>query len=408
MGRRAFQAGTHALSGDIMSFTETTTTSWFSRLKGALIKIVVGFILLIACIWLLFWNEGRSVKTYRALVEGAGLVVSVDNTSVDAANEGKLVHISGPVKPVGTPEDDMLGVSAAGAAGLERIVEMYQWVETSKSETRKQLGGSEETVTTYSYHKEWKRNEVSSGSFRQSGHDNPQKPIDDASFPVKSATIGAFSVDGRAVARLGDERPVPLTALEVNRMSEAVTLGKPVSTIAGQAVFSFNPDDPQVGDIRIRFERSDIAEASFVGAQRGGGLTPYKTTNGRDLFLSDAGLLDAPAMFDAAQSENTIITWLVRVGGLVGIFVGFAFILSILGVIADVVPFIGSIVRFGTTAIALILTLLIGPAVIAIAWIAYRPLIAIAVLAVGVALAAGILYLRRGKAATAPPVLGRA
>lgn len=69
-----------------MSFTETTTTSWFSRLKGALIKIVVGFILLIACIWLLFWNEGRSVKTYRALVEGAGLVVSVDNGSVDPAS----------------------------------------------------------------------------------------------------------------------------------------------------------------------------------------------------------------------------------------------------------------------------------------------------------------------------------
>ena len=390
-----------------MSFTETTTTSWFSRLKGALIKIVIGFILLIACIWLLFWNEGRSVTTYRALVEGSGLVVSVDNGSVDPVNDGKLVHISGPVKPVGVPEDDVLGISAEGAVGVNRIVEMYQWIETSKSETRKQLGGSEETVTTYSYHKEWKSNEVSSGSFRQSGHDNPQKPIDDASFPVKSATIGAFSVDGRAVARLGDERPIPLTAIDANRMGEAVTLGKPVSTIAGQAVFSFNPQDPQVGDIRIFFERSDISEASFVGAQRGGGLTPYKTTNGRDLFLSDAGLVDAPAMFDAAQSENTIITWLVRIGGLVGIFIGFAFILSILGVIADVVPFIGSIVRFGTTAIALIFTLLIGPAVIAIAWIAYRPFVAIAVLAIGIALAVGILYLRRGKAA-ATPALGRA
>ena len=47
-------------------------------------------------------------------------------------------------------------------------------------------------------------------------------------------------------------------------------------------------------------------------------------------------------------------------------------------------------------------------AVIAIAWIAYRPLIAIAVLAAGVALATGILYLRRGKAAATAPALGRA
>lgn len=394
---QASQAGTQALSGDRMSFTETTTTSWFSRLKGALIKIVVGFILLIACIWLLFWNEGRSVKTYRALVEGAGLVVSVDNGSVDPANDGKLVHVSGPVKPVGVPEDNVLGVAAQGAVGLARIVEMYQWVETSKSETRKQLGGSEETVTTYSYHKEWNRREIGSGSFRQSGHDNPQKPIDDARFAVPSATIGAFSVDGRAVARLGAERPVPLTAIEANRLGEAVALGKPVSTIGGQAVFSFDPQNPAVGDIRIRFERSDISEASFVGAQRGTGLTPYRTTNGRDLFLSEGGLVDAAAMFDAAQSENTIVTWAVRVG----LFVGFAFILSILGVIADVVPFLGSLVRFGTTAIALVFTLLIGPAVIAVAWIAYRPLLAIAVLAAGIALAAGILYLRRGKAAPA-------
>ncbi|MCJ8054068.1 TMEM43 family protein [Shinella curvata] len=389
-----------------MSFTETTTTSWFSRLKSALIKIVVGFILLIACIWLLFWNEGRSVKTYRALVEGAGLVVSVENGAVDPANEGKLVHISGPVKPVGVPEDSQLGISADGAVGLDRIVEMYQWVEESKSETRKQLGGSEETVTTYSYRKEWNRREISSSGFRQSGHDNPQKPIDDASFPVASANIGAFSVDGRTVANLGDDRPIPLTALDVNRVGEATALAKPVSALGGQAVFAFDPQNPQVGDIRISFKRSDLSEASFVGAQRGNGLTAYKTTNGRELLLSEAGIHDAAAMFETAQSENTIITWAVRVGGLIGIFIGFAFIFSILGVIGDVIPFIGSIVNFGTSAIALILTLLIGPAVIAIAWIAYRPVIAIAVLVAGIALAAGILYLRRGKAAAAPATTG--
>jgi len=295
----------------------------------------------------------------------------------------------------------VLGIAADGAAGLERVVEMYQWVETSRSETRKQLGGGEETVTTYSYNKEWKRDAVNSSNFRQSGHDNPQKPIDDASFFVPSATIGTFSVDGRAVARLGDERPIPLTGSDANRLGETAALGKPASVVVGQAIFSYNPQNPEIGDIRISFTRSDIDSASFVGAQRGAGLVPYTTSNGRALFLSEAGLVDAPAMFDAAQSENTVITWLVRAGGLIGLFIGFVFILSILGVIADLVPFIGSLVRFGTTAIALIFTLLIGPTVIAIAWITYRPLIAIAVLATGIALAAGILYLRRGKAAPA-------
>ena len=118
-----------------MSFTETTTTSWFSRLKSGLVGLVIGPLLVLGMIWLLSWNEGRSVQTYRALVEGAGLVVSVDSGSIDAANEGKLVHVAGPVKPDGTPEDAALGVVAEGAAGLSRKVEMYQWVEDSSSET---------------------------------------------------------------------------------------------------------------------------------------------------------------------------------------------------------------------------------------------------------------------------------
>ena len=380
-----------------MSFTETTSRSWFSRLKGALLKIVIGLVLVFGCIWLLAWNEGRSVATYRSLVEGAGLVVSVGSDAVDAANEGKLVHISGPVKPVGVPSDSLFGISADGAVGVERVVEMYQWVESSRSETRTKLGGGEETVTTYSYAKEWRQNEVNSSNFRQSGHDNPKKPVDDSSFAVASATIGAFSIDGGAVASLGRESPITLTQDDANRMRTALSTGKPVTIEGGQATFSFNRNNPAIGDVRIRFERSDLAEASFVGAQRGNGLTGYKTTNGRTLFLSDAGLVAANEMFDAAQSQNTIITWLVRVGGLVGLFVGFSAMLSIFGVIGDIVPFIGSIIRMGTSAIALVLTLLVGPLVIALAWIAYRPVLAIGIIAVGVAIAAAILYKRRNR-----------
>ena len=71
--------------------------------------------------------------------------------------------------------------------------------------------------------------------------------------------------------------------------------------------------------------------------------------------------------------------------------------LSIFGVIGDIVPFIGSIIRMGTSAIALVLTLLVGPLVIALAWIAYRPVLAIGIIAVGVAIAAAILYKRRNR-----------
>ncbi|HVK91498.1 MAG TPA: TMEM43 family protein [Mycoplana sp.] len=190
-----------------------------------------------------------------------------------------------------------------------------------------------------------------------------------------------------------------LTPDDAAQLGEIIGLDGSAAVLNGWATFSDDAKLPAIGDLRFRFERVDLDAASFVGAQRGSELVGYRASNGRTLFLSEAGIVDAARMFDAAQSENTLITWLIRIGGLVGIFVGFAMMLSILGVIADVVPFIGAIVRFGTGAVALVLTMLIGPLVIAIAWVAYRPLVAIGVLAAGVLLAAGIGYLRRGKQA---------
>ncbi|KQV44412.1 MULTISPECIES: TMEM43 family protein [unclassified Rhizobium] len=391
-----------------MSITETTTTSWFSRLKSGLLGLLIGPLLGLGMIWLLSWNEGRSVKTYNALVEGAGVVVSVDSGAVDAANDGKLIHISGPVTPQGVPEDQSFGIEAQGAVGLKRQVEMYQWVEDTKSETKKTLGGGEETVTTYSYHKEWQSRPIDSSDFRDAGsHENPSMPVESERFWVESATVGAFTVDGEAVADLGADKPLAVDAAALGRISTNLGTDLPVRANGATIYVSQNRQSPAIGDLRINFTRQDVATASFVGAQRGDALTDdFKTSNGRTVFLSAAGTVGAPDMFETAQSENTLITWLVRAGGLLGMFIGFAMMLSILGIVADVIPFVGSIVSFGTSAIALILTVLLGPLVIAVAWIAYRPIIAIAVLAAGVLLAAGVIYLRRGKAAAPAAAAG--
>ncbi len=393
-----------------MSFTETTTTSWFSRLKSGLVGLVIGPLLVLGMIWLLSWNEGRSVQTYRALVEGAGLVVSVDSGSIDAANEGKLIHVSGPVKPDGTPEDAALGVVAEGAAGLSRKVEMYQWVEDSSSETKKTLGGGEETVTTYTYKKEWRPRRVDSSDFKQPDqHQNPDMPLEGDRFTVATATLGAFTVDGETVANLGADSPVKLTPDVAGRVASALGTAKPVKADGTTLYVGNSRQSPAVGDLRISFTRADISEASFVGAQKGTSITAYKASNGREILLSGAGRETPAEMFDAAQSENTLITWLIRFGGLFGMFIGFVMLLSILSIIADVIPFVGSIVGFGTTVIAVILTLLLGPLVMAIAWIAYRPVLAIAIIAIGVLIAAAIIYLRRGKtpAVQTQPHLGR-
>ena len=121
------------------SFTETTSVSWFGRLRRSVGGVVIGLLLIIGMVVLLFWNEGRAVTTARSLAEGAGAVVSVGADAVDAANEGKLIHVSGTVTTDSTPEDPDFAISATGVR-LVRNVEMFQWKEESHSETTQEAG----------------------------------------------------------------------------------------------------------------------------------------------------------------------------------------------------------------------------------------------------------------------------
>jgi hypothetical protein len=107
-----------------MNVTEVTRVGWFSRIGGALKNIVFGAILALLSIGGLALNEGRAVKTHRALKEGAGAVKSVSATP-NPLNEGALVHLSGDVKAIGEPKDEVFGISAP-ALRIERAVEMYQ------------------------------------------------------------------------------------------------------------------------------------------------------------------------------------------------------------------------------------------------------------------------------------------
>jgi len=385
-----------------MTYTETTRTSWFAKLKNGLVGTLIGIVLILVAIYFLFWNEGRAIQTYRALVEGAGLVVSADSANVSPANEGKLVHITGPVKADSMISDQQFGIRADGALRINREVEMYQWKEKSESKTEKNVGGSEDTTTTYSYSKEWSTRRNDSSNFKvPGGHENPDFAVSSSVQTVESAHVGAYKLDGARIASLGDEAAIPLTQADVDRMADSIATTRPVKLNQGEVYIGNSATSPQIGDLRVRFERTDLAEASFVGKQQGDSIVGYTTSNGREIFLSAAGKKDAPAMFDQAQTENTIITWVIRAAGLVGIFIGFQLFLGLFGVVGDLIPFIGSLVRGGTAIIALVLTLIVGPVAIAIGWFAYRPLLAIGIIAGGVLIAVAVIFLRRKGAATA-------
>lgn len=368
-----------------MNVVTKTSTSWFSRLGGALTGALFGFVLFIAAIVALFWNEGRSVATYKSLVEGQSIVVTADASRIDPALEGKLIHIESDVKPEGDVVDAETGITASGVIGLKRTVEMYQWVEKKSSKTEKKLGGGEETVTTYTYSKEWSEVAQDSSKFQETtGHENPDFWLSSQETLVEQAQLGAFNVEGSQIASVGARETLPITDETAAEASD--TLGYPGE---GRAVmqalyFGANEKAPEIGDTKIRFEKIVLPEVSIVAMQHGDSLKDYTTQNGYTLFLLASGREPAAKMFADSQAENVVLTWVIRVAGIVGLFVAFALIFRIFSVIGDVVPFIGSLIGFGTGLISFVLALAIGVTVIAIGWFAVRPLLSIGLI-VGVA-----------------------
>jgi hypothetical protein len=367
------------------SFTETTSQSWFQRLGSAFMGILVGLILLPVAGFLLFWNEGRAVQTARSLAEGAGLVQSASPERPDPALEGRLVHVAGPVSAAAVPRDADLNVTPQpGTIRLVRRVEMYQWQEQTSSETRTRMGGGQETVTTYSYRRVWAEGRIDSSRFRQpDGHQNPEPRYQTRAFNADRVMLGGF--------RISDA--------QVNQIPATTSLAVPGGHADGGRYIGQNPESPRVGDLRITWQVARPDALSVIGAQVGDGFGPYATRAGDRLFMIEAGRVPAAAMFQQAEADNVTLTWILRLVGTVVMFVGFLIIFNPLKVLADVIPFIGSIVGFGTGLLAAVLTLVLAPATIAIAWLFYRPLVGIAILALGIALAYGLTRLRRNRPA---------
>ena len=89
--------------GDDETYGESTETEYESgveRFGNSIAGAVFGVFLFFAAFGVLGWNEGRSVKTYKAIAEGVSNVKDATCTP-DALSEGSLVHIrSGHFAPL--------------------------------------------------------------------------------------------------------------------------------------------------------------------------------------------------------------------------------------------------------------------------------------------------------------------
>jgi len=391
-------------------YTEVTRQGWFSRIGESIKGVLVGLVLFLVSFPLLWLNEGRAVRTARSLEEGAGAVISVSADKVDPANESKLVHLSALAQTTDLVSDPEFGVEQK-AIKLVRTSEMYQWVETQKTETQKKLGGSEEKKTVYRYEKQWASKVNDSGEFKiPAGHSNPPIKYPERTDTAKNVTVGAFSLPPAMLNDLAQSTPLTLDASALAKASPEV---QRIGTLHDGSFYlrpdassaSFDATAPEVGDLRVRFSVVPAAVVSLVAQQQGNSFAPYQTKAGDPISMIKTGTLTAAQMFSSATDANETLTWILRLVGFLCMLFGAGLMLRPLVVVADVVPLIGSLLGLSTFLVSFAVAIPLSAATIAIAWVVVRPVIGVAMLVGALAVLVGAVVLgrkrRRARTATA-------
>lgn len=370
-----------------MAYTEVSSKNWFQRLGESFGGIVTGFVIIALATWLLWWNEGRTFKTAGAIGEAEMLTQDVaDISKINPALEGKLIHAIGRAETKDILRDPVFGIELE-AINIAKSVEYYQWEEHSHSETRKKLGGGEETVTTYTYDTDWTSSPVDSNSFKDSeyrGRNTTLARIEDSTIWAKNVSFGAYKLPDFLIHSIGGKLPMTLTSVDVNSVANIISVPKNYTesadkliTVSGSTVYiGKNPAAPEVGDVRVTFSYVPEADVSIVAQVIRDTFEKFTASNGYTFSRLDMGKVGIARMFEGARSDNNIMAWLLRIAGIFLVVLGLRMIFHPLSVLGDVIPLLGTIIGAGMGVVAFLLGLAWSLIVIALAWVRFRPLVA--------------------------------
>lgn len=425
-----------------MAYQETTRTGYGTRLKNSFGRIATGFILFVGASALLWWNEGRAVKTAKMLNEAQGAYVEMtDISKVAPQYNGKLVFATGLATTKDTLCDPTFGVKSL-ALSMHRRVEYFQWKEEAHQEKRDKMGGGEETVTTYTYKMDWVGRPVESGNFHDPQYRNRNfvlMNINDVKYASDKVTFGAYRLSKNQVASLNpnEKFTVSVPASKVKSLDRTVrqsfnhharlammtpnsygygdtrSYGKSELSTSGsdngdtgQSEFihvsdnvvyvGVSPATPTVGDVRISYTRMSPTQVSLLARVNGDTFGNYTAKNGQSFSSISVGTKTADEMFKGEHNSNTMWTWLLRGLGLLLVIGGLKGIFGFLETILKVIPPLAGILGFGVEIICSVVGFVWSLLIISLSWLFYRPL-----LGVGLLLIAALIvfaFSKKGKA----------
>ena len=416
-----------------MAYQEVKTTGYGTRVGRSFRSIGSGFLLFIAGTALLWWNEGRAVKTDKMLKEAEQVCVDMENPNkIDPALDGELICGTALVTTEDSLIDKEFGIGAK-AISLQRNVEYYQWVEHEDVETKDKLGGKEVTTTTYTYTKEWVSSPIQSSEFKDpayQGRNTVLTTVENNDQWAENVSFGAYKLNESLIHFISSKEPLQLSLgqdllKQLDKNARAAyerfygskqPVAQPEQTVvvpdslkavadadkaktdslmekaenkvsldyihqAGNVLyFGRVPGSPEVGDVRVTFEKVVPAKVTIISQVTGDTFKPYKAKNGKRFQTLVMGKKDADEIFDAEHKANNFWLWVLRFVGVMMVISGLKGIFGFIETILKVVPFVAGIFGWGVGVVCTVVGVVWSLIVIAVAWLFYRPLLGIGLL----------------------------
>ncbi|XP_023320761.1 transmembrane protein 43-like [Eurytemora carolleeae] len=362
-------------------FREYNRPNLYREFQASWLISIVGSIMIIIGCGLLFWNEGRAVKTSVSLDEGLrDITVPETLNVVFEENSGKLVLVSGTLRIEDTLQDPAYAISI-NAVKLRRVVQMYQWYETED-----QLSASLESAEhdshrekTYSYSSDWFEYPIESKSFyNELGHHNPHPEDWPANSSIQTNSrvkIGNFLLGSSVKEKFTEFKP--FTSGERPRVEG-------IKIYAGLYYHSANVWQPEIGDYRVQFTYAgrDGEEFTVVGRQSGREIRPYTTESGEELLILHPGIRTAAEVFRSEHNTNRTTTWIYRLAGWFISFLGFSCVANLLEMLIDLNPILRQILALGFSPIHFSASVTVTLAIIGFGWVWYRPLVGLSLVSI--------------------------
>jgi hypothetical protein len=434
-----------------MAYTETRTVGYGSRVGNSFKAIGSGFLLFIAGTALLWWNEGRAVKTEKMLDEAGNAYVEMENPNKkDASLEGELICGTAMATTEDSLSDAQFGIGAKAIA-LRRTVEYYQWVEHAQEERKDKLGGKEEITTTYSYTKEWVSRPIESAQFKDPAYQKKNMVLttfeNDEQY-AENVSFGAYKLNETLIHSISSREGIDLAIAEdllkqfdrntqtayerfygvqksssnqqpsqqpaqqpaipdsvkallpdsvkavldsLQAVNDSINIAMAnaenkkdleyVHQASNVLYFGRVPGSPEVGDVRVTFEQVVPAKVTVMAVVDGDTFKPFKAKNGKRFQTLVMGKKSGDEIIDAEKAANNTLLWIFRIVGILLVIGGLKGIFGFIETILKVVPFIANIFGWGVGLVCTVIGIAWSLIVIALAWLFYRPVLGIALLA---------------------------